>query len=127
MALIGINTITEQVPNEDASITFRPLRRRELRAARRTRQDEVFANLKAMGGELLKDLQSLQTGEVATAAADPLNDFDLDALLAAGIVGWSYGDVVDVELLDQATAEWAGRFLLGLSGVRSEQESFRSA
>lgn len=133
MALISDRTVREAVPHEeDAWIEVRALRRKQLKAARKARQTEVFENLRAMGGELVRELQSLNTdtekrAEVDAAAKDPLTDYSVDDLIAAGIVAWSYGDAVDADALDEQTAEWAARTILRLSGVRTEAETFRPA
>lgn len=61
----------------------------------------------------LKDL-TLPTS-AAPAKADAIASYDRLYLLNHGLTSWSYGDTVDVEELDEPTADWAAREILAYS------------
>lgn len=62
----------------------------------------------------LKDL-TLPTNARSTEPVDSLVSYDKLYLLAHGITAWSYGDTIDVEELDDPTADWAAREILAFS------------
>lgn len=117
------------------TITIRKLPGRHLEAAGRER---VFARMDAMrrmgGPQFQKELQAAIAAEereaeaagqapapVVTpdpAPADPLLDYDKYALLAHGVVAWSYPEPVKPELIDDLesdAAEWIAREILRLT------------
>lgn len=103
-------------------MTFRQLGWRQLAEAEETRSGSVLRNLKNMGGELLRDLQSMNRSEVDQAAAaaqqaDPLAKYDQATVLRYGIAGWTYPEKLTVENidgLDVATAHWAATFIINM-------------
>ncbi len=113
-------------------MTFRQLGWRQLAEAEEARSGAVLRNLKNMGGELLRDLQSMQRSEVdqqaaAQAQSDPLARFDQATVLYAGIAEWSYPEKLNrenIDALDGATAKWAALEIvnLGVPPVESDIE-----
>jgi hypothetical protein len=80
----------------------------DLDTARTKRLNELAQTMKSF-----KDLALPSAGE--GAKPDPLMMYDRRYLLLHGITEWSYGDPIDVEALDQPTAEWAAREILAFS------------
>jgi len=78
---------------------------------------QALKDLKLPTAAELKDLTSL----AAAQKPDPLTAYDKRYLLTHGIAAWSYGETVDVEALDEATADWAAREILSYS-VPGESE-----
>lgn len=113
------------IPHEPGEwIETRELGWKDLKVAQQARQAEGFSNLREMGKELYQMIQEVQA-DIAdpprpdAAPADPLASHDLETLLRLGIAGWSYDAPVNAETLgqlDPATAEWAGRVIVGAHG-----------
>jgi hypothetical protein len=113
---------------------FRKLSASQLHVAAIARGERAFANMRAMGGDVLAALKNTKTEDVvkespdaAQAAVDLLNQYDARELLKHGIVRWSYGDKVPADpftVLDDETAEWAARQIATLSKrQRTETET----
>ena len=108
--LAGVTRKVE-IPHEDGEwLELKTLSWRELEQARKARSNEVFANMRAMGSDILATLRDVKTDDVQQAAADPVNEYDRATLLKSGIVGWSYESAFSpekVDELDERTAAWA--------------------
>lgn len=124
-------TTTREIPGElGQSMTFRQLGWRQLAEAEEMRSALVLRNLKNMGGELLRDLQSINREQVteqaaAQAADDPLAKYDQATVLRAGIAAWSYPERLTpdaIDSLDVATARWAAAEIIGLGAPPLEKE-----
>ena len=128
MALVNQVPVRREVPGEDAWIEFRALSAKQLRKAARTRQLEAAELLKAYGGDLLRAMQGVDRGEVAQAAADPLNDYHFEVLLSESIVGWSYDVPVrdGIGQLDAETETWALGVIAEISGITRETEQAKA-
>lgn len=132
MALVRNMTTREEIPHEPGEwMELRRLSYAQLREAAEARSRQVMATARDLGPAFMRELRSLpsETQEaVQTAAADPLNDYDLGLLLRHGIVAWSYPEPVPLDPaaeLDPETAEWAGRAILRLCGIGREAEDDR--
>lgn len=122
----GINKRLD-IPHEPGEwMMIRKLSWRQLQTASDARTASVMQTVKAMGGEVLRELQGAREREdVQTAAADPLTGYDLGDLLRAGIEAWSYSMSVNresIDALDDETARWAGRAILDFNAPRQGDE-----
>ena len=105
-----------QLPHEpETTITVRMLSAKQLQAAREAKVEAAAAAyLKSMKLLSALDPQVLAAGFEARAKTaiaepepaeltpiDPLDAYDVDLLIAAGIVGWSYEDEVTPEAIDE--------------------------
>lgn len=124
------------IPNEPGQwVKLRRLGRTRMRAAATAYLVGAVTRINDMGGpEALKVLRSMKEDanplkdtlkeETEKADADPLNSFDEDTLLNAGVESWSYTDAtgaiapVNAETLDQVsanTAKWMARTIVAFS------------
>jgi hypothetical protein len=108
MGTVTGKTTRLNVPGEDAWIEIRALGWLTLDTARTKRLHQIVEMAKT-----LKDV-TLPVSS-APAAPDPLMSYDRLYLLESGITAWSYSDTVDVEQLDDPTAQWAAREILAYS------------
>lgn len=124
-------TRTVDIPNEHGqTMTFRQLGWRQLAEAEESRSATVLRGLKSMGGELLRDLQSLNRDQVDAEATtqtadDPLLKLDQATVLLAGIAAWTYPEKVtadNINSLDPATARWAALQIINLGAPPIEQD-----
>ena len=119
---MALRKITKQVdvPHESGEwFELRLLGWKQLDEAKRVRTKQSFANIKEMGGDIFKAIQSARSDDGA-AVADPLAEYDLETVLLKGIVSWSYDEPVSPETignLDEQTAQWAARTILGIESV----------
>ena len=119
---MALRKITKQVdvPHESGEwFELRLLGWKQLDEAKRVRTKQSFANIKEMGGDIFKAIQSARSDDGA-AVADPLAEYDLETVLLKGIVSWSYDEPVSPETignLDLTTAEWAARAILGIESA----------
>lgn len=121
-ATLGLRMDIPHEPGEWVSI--RRLTRRELETAREVSGRKGREQIREMGVDLFAVLQEHQ-GPSGERKRDPFVDYDLDTILRAGVVGWSYDEPVTDETLselDAVTAEWAGREILRLCGVLGDQD-----
>ena len=140
MLTIGI-TKQVAIPHEKGEwIEIRKLSWKQLDDARKMRQEAVFSTVRAMGGEVMAALPKTcrrcgeekhdgacpsQAERAAAAASDPMNDYDRATLLHAGIVKWSYQEVLTeaaIDQLDEVTAAWAAEEILAYNTTPSEEE-----
>lgn len=108
MALVTERAKRIDVPGEDAWIEIKALGWLVLENARTKRLHQLAELMKS-----LKDLTLPTSGN--QQQADPITGYDKLYLLKHGIAAWSYGETVDVEQLDDPTAEWAAREILAYS------------
>jgi hypothetical protein len=128
-------TTTKEIPGEPgATITFRQLGWRQLAEAEEARSAAVLRNLKSMGGELLRDLQSINRSEAEQAAAtqtaaDPLAKYDQATILYAGIAAWTYSGKPtheEIDSLDETTAKWAATEIVNLGAPLIEDKDLET-
>ena len=113
------------VPHESGEFFLvRQLGWRELEECRRVRAMAQVEAAKAVGSEMLAQLQAMEESaaagteedsaalEAAKArqeATDARDQFDKDTLISRSVMGWSYGypfSKVRLEQLDEKTAKW---------------------
>jgi hypothetical protein len=108
------------IPHEEGEwLRLRMLGGKKLQEARDVNSDRALATFRKMGAEGIQAIQKM-TRQDADAAlkTDPLAEYDIDVLLRAGIVAWSYDEKVTpqaVEELDEATRKWAATEILKMS------------
>jgi hypothetical protein len=115
--------VREQVPvpgDDGAWVTLRALGGTKLREASQEKSRQQLMVFKAMGADGIKAIQEAGREQTdAALKADPLAAYDIDTLIRAGIVGWSYYQgkpkVEDIDSLDDATQEWAATEILKMS------------
>ena len=123
MGLVRHITKQEEIPHEEGQhMTFRALNWVQRDAAKAARGKAQIADLRDMGAEVMQMFMGLRTEGADTAAAltDPFATYDKRTLLHTGIVGWSYGEPVtpeNIDDLDEPTTLWAARRILDLAGV----------
>lgn len=127
MALRKI-TKTVEIPHEpNETMELRLLGWKQLDEAKRARTKQSFANIKEMGGDIFKAIQSARSEDGAAAVADPLAEYDLETVLIKGIVAWSYDEPVtpqSIADLDEKTADWAARVILGIEDAAARKNGF---
>jgi hypothetical protein len=99
---------------EDAWIEIRQLGFAALRSARERQTVAQVRMFREYGGSLA-NLVGPSEPAASTAERDPILDYDLQALLEAGIVRWSYEEPVtpeNISALDEETAQYIARQLL---------------
>lgn len=111
-------------------MTLRQLGWRQLAEAEEARSATVLRNLKTMGGELMRELQSVNRADVQQQAAveqqaDPLAKYDQAIILYEGIAAWSYSSKPtpqEIDSLDANTARWAATEIVKMGMPPIEQE-----
>lgn len=117
MGLISQSKWRETIPHEPESwIEFKLLNLAALEEARQVRQQRSMALVQGL------DMTQFQ-GLEAPAQRDVKDDYDLDTLLRRSVVAWSYGEVVDVDDLDNLTAQWAIGVIIARNGLDETQEA----
>jgi hypothetical protein len=109
-------------------MTFRQLGWRQLQEAEDARSATVLRNLRNMGGELLRDLQTINRDQVqeeaqVQTATDPVAKYDQATILKYGITAWSYPEKLNADNLDNldaATAAWAAGEIIRLGTPPAE-------
>lgn len=126
--------VTKQVdiPHEPGEwLTIRMLPGKKLDEAREERERAVFGKLRALGGEVLRETQGMSRREAREVLeADPLEQYDIDVLLRAGIVGWSYEERFSptvTEDLDEYTRRWAAEEILAFSRQTIDEEARKNS
>lgn len=98
---------------------FRALGGSALRASREEKTRRTLGDMRAMGGEVVRQIQEMNREEAAaTLAADPLAQHEIDVLLSGGIVAWSLDEKINprnIADLPEDVQEWAAREILQLS------------
>ena len=130
---MALRDLTKQVsiPHEDGEwMELRLLGWQELEESKRAKTRESFENIKALGGDIYKAIQEART-EDTSGSMDPLALHDMATLLRKGIVAWSYGGVPvnaeNIGRLDEKTATWAARAILGIDDVESRKNGSDSS
>jgi len=80
------------------------------------RQLAIFRQMGKDGVEALKGMTSVEAD--AVLAANPLSNYDIDVLLRAGVIAWSYDEKLTPQALgelDEETRTWAATEILKLS------------
>lgn len=128
MALVSDTTRRIDLPHEDGAwVELRQLSGRQLRKIQKAKMKEAAESLKLMGPELMGSLSGFSSKDLVEADKDPLAEYDIDALLEAGIVAWSYEEEVDhdtIGLLDQETETFIA---LALIGVEEEEAKVKGS
>lgn len=130
MAHVRGLTTRVDIPNEDgAHATIKKLNWKQLERAREVRSDKGAANMRSMGGDIVKAFREIATvptpatkteGQAAPAKRDRSNTYDVETVLRDGVVSLSYfekfkaDDVLD---LDEQTARFLFDSILNYAGV----------
>src|SRR4029077_1191315 len=114
MGVIQNVTRRAEVPFEPGKFfAFRMLSWISLDVARQARIEAIAKQARVFSG--LRELLPPRTDGAGDAEADRLQSYDRLTLLKLGVATWPYDGDVDVEQLDEQTAEWAARQILDLS------------
>jgi len=116
-----------EIPGEPGEwLKLRMLPGKKLEEARETQTRRLLSTFRAMGAEGAEALAKFNAREAAEElAADPLAEYDIDTLLRAGIIGWSYEEKLTpqaIEELDGRVRRWAAEQLISMS-LPSEAEA----
>ena len=121
--LVSNRTRKLDIPHEEGEwVEIRLLSGRQLRKVRKAKFREVAQNARDMGGEVMKAIAGVDRSELKKAEEDPLVEYDMDALLEAGIVSWSYDEEVSSETIGELDPETEQFVALALVGVESEPD-----
>lgn len=115
MGLISKITKVVEIPGEPSEwLEIRQLGWVTLEKAKTQRLAALIQMNDVLGAlrEAIKNGGAVVQEAKAAAAKDPFQQYDQLTLLRHGVAGWSYKADVDVELLDEKTAEWAARQIL---------------
>ncbi len=116
------------IPHEPGEwLKLRLLPGKKLDEARELKQRQTLAGLREMGVDIWREFTAERGGD-SPATQDPLTYYDVDTLLRAGIVGWSYEEKVTpqaIEDLDAQTRRWAAETLLQM--VEESAEARKNA
>lgn len=131
-----------EIPGEsDQWLDLRLLSWRQLAEARETQATAALRRVAVLGPGVTASLraeraEAARNAEIASArgetpeaepAGDPLAAYDVGVVLKHGITGWSYPDeltAANIDALDEATALWAAREILGF---KPQSEAERTA
>lgn len=126
--LTGDRTRRVEIPHEKGQwVELKELSGRQLRAVRKARLKEVLGDARDMGPELMETISKFSREDVEVAAADPLAEYDMDALLEAGIVAWSYEKPVGKDTIGQLDQKTERFIALALVGVEEEEEKVKGS
>lgn len=84
----------------------------DIRALSWVTMDTARSKKIAQLADVMKALRDVPLPAQNGTKPDRLAGYDLGTVLRHGVVAWSYGDEVNVEELDDATAQWAARQIL---------------
>ncbi len=121
MALVSQNVQQIEIPHEPGEwLNLRPLSWLQLTQAREIQTRTVLERMRAMGGEVVGEFREEPSAEVPESEdeSDPLSNLDRRTVLRGGVVGWSYREKFNrdkLDDLDEETAEWAARTIIGLN------------
>jgi hypothetical protein len=112
------------IPHEEGEwMELRAIGAKKLDEAADIRSRERIAALRAMGEEVLAAIGRMNSAEPTGGKdepepeSDPLDGYDVDTLLRAGITAWSYGAKLtpaNIDDLDATTRKWAATEILAL-------------
>lgn len=127
MPLVTGLTKRLEVPHEEGAwIIIRQLGWHKKDEAKRKRAREGLETIKAMGSEVLREIQDAENSpDVQAALARPAATYDQATILRFGIVQWSYDEAVTPNLiddLDEETAAWAFQEIIAYSSPPPEDE-----
>jgi len=115
--LVGTGTRKIDLPHEAGEwIEVRDLTRKQIAEARRLKLKSLKSMLEDLG-DIREQIKEYAGPPPEPNAALTLDAYDIDYVLAEGIVAWSYGEKFSAEAvdrLDQKTAEYVARDLLGI-------------
>lgn len=125
------NLISEkiEIPGEPGQwMQFRRLNSRRIAECMDKKQMDSMQRMKQLGKEGLELIRDAAAGrdKNAVTASDPIDAYDRDLLLKAGIFAWSYEADIKAELesedegLDAKTSAWAAREILRFNGLLPE-------
>ena len=122
MGLVTGVTKQVEIPHEPNEwMVLRKLSWKQLEAASDVKTAAQLEQMKRLGGDLISAMQKA-AGDRQQAPGDA---YDRAVVLAGGIVQWSYEPAVSGETiyqLDEETAAWAFREILGLNAPRTDDE-----
>ncbi len=106
-------TKTLEIPFDPPhTVTIRKLTGKKLVKAQKAFFNELIAEVQSRGGaKVQKDIEQLfdksakTEAEIAKVKADPLNGYDKHALIAAGVVAWSYPRGLEPVAVTEQTAD----------------------
>jgi len=94
---------------------FKPLSGREARKAKAAQAERAIALVSGMSPDRLAQLRTMRP-DGAAAVTDHSQTYDVDTVLEAGIVAWSYPAPLDaIGSLDEGTSDWAFNEIMALS------------
>ena len=117
------------IPGEPEQwMQFRRLNSRRIAECSDKKQMDSMQRMKQLGKEGLELIRDAAAGrdKSVVSTSDPIDSYDRDLLLKAGIAAWSYDADVKTELaseddgLDAKTSEWAAREILRFNGLLPE-------
>ncbi len=121
--LTGNRTRRVDIPDEEGQwVELRELSGRQLRKIKKVKFKDTIQDSREMGGELMAAIAGVKQEDLKASAKDALAEYDMDELLEAGIVVWSYvdddGNPVAVNSdnigqLDQKTEKFIAMQLVG--------------
>jgi len=125
------NLISDEIPipgEPNQWMRFRRLNSRRIAECSDKKQMDSMQRMKTLGKEGMELIRDAAAGRDKTAAAkaDPIDTYDRDLLLKAGIHSWSYDADIKTELeseddgLDAKTSEWAARQILEYNNLLPE-------
>ena len=114
------------IPHEEGAwMELRLLGFQELQESKDVRSRKSLENVRLLGGDIYKAIQ--EAAPSARSEIDPLTEHDVMTLLVKGIVAWSYEDGKPtpeaIATLDDQTAQWAARVILGADPEDAEKNS----
>ncbi len=116
-----------EIPHEEGHwMELKLLGWRHLEVSKRVKQAEQFRNIREMGKDVFAAIQQSRGETDKNGPADPLAEHDLMTLLEKGVIAWSYDEPVSPETLgelDEQTAEWAARVILGVTETEAERKN----
>lgn len=109
-----------EIPSEPGEwLKLRMLPGKKLEEAREAQLMKLLTKVRAMGAEGVNAFKEFNPQRAAEESrADPLADYDIETLLRAGIIGWSYEEKLTpqaIEELDETVRRWAAEELLKMS------------
>lgn len=121
------------VPHEENTwFDFVKLSWKQLRRARKLAEEEQREIAKSFGAEFVAALTKGDEDRARKLIQEQqynVTNFDLEALLENGIVGWSYDAPINpdtIEQLDERTAVWAAQTIIDLTKPPSEVDEKKS-
>jgi len=122
--LTGSRTRNVPIPHEENEwVELKELSGRQLRKARKAKFKEIILDVREMGGEVMKAITDVKVEDLKAAARDPLSEYDIDDLLEAGIVAWSYEAEVNTDTIGELDQKTEKFIAMQLVGAEEEEET----